>query len=299
MADQLRDLFLYVPDPILTGLARTHGIKTAGLRKLQLAQQLAKAINSTELEQLLDAYRYGGRGSVIWFRPTMNGEPITLSNAQVREKLRVYCSGDPFGEDLKPELERRPKVVNAKLLASDKVLVQMAYLEVRPRAVGFELKEEEETAFSRLVIRKGSLFFEVRAGRDKAVQMAGDIATAVGCEDKGQIVFNDSEMNNIIAGLGASVIAAKHKHPSGDFDTTEVVVSPELGDLQASSEYTLGLGILEGRRKRVQFTCTFGSDIISVRAELYPKTGNVVFRSYIDERVLDYVFERVKQVKGL
>lgn len=299
MANQVRDLYLYVPERILIDFCKSHEISTTGVRKLQLAEQLVKVINAAELEQFLDIHRYAGMGSVVWFQPTRNGEPIDLNSEELVTSLRKYCGADPFAEDLRPRLERRPKVINAKLLSGNKLMIQMAHLEMRPRLSGFEIQEVEETDFSRLIIRKGSLFFEARARREKALQMAEDISSAIRCTDSGQIIFNDAEMNELITYLDASVIAAKHKHVSGDFDTTEVVVSPELGDLQASSQYTSSLNALESRRKRIQFDCTFNGDVIRVRAIFYPRTGNLVFRSYVDERVLDYVFEGVKQIKGL
>ncbi len=299
MPNYIRDLFLYVPEPVLRNLCKEHGIKTSGLKKLQLAEQLVKGIETQEYESILDQHRYAGRGSVVWFRPTRNGDTFTISDTELRNHIRNYCNGDPFENDLTPELDRHPKIISSRFLHNDKIIILMAHIELWPRIVGFEVQETEETVFSRLIIRQGSLFFEARASQYKAVLMAEDIAAALDCTDIGQITLGDDGMNTLIDRLGASTIAAKHKHNSGDYDTTEVVVNPQIGDLRDSSQYSNELSGLEGRRKRVSFDCTFGSEVVAVRAELYPRTGNIVFRSYVDERVLDYVFETVRQIKGL
>jgi hypothetical protein len=299
MIDQTRNLFLYVPEPILRSICRGKKISIIKLRKLGIVQKMITEINSEEISKLIELYRYGGRGSVSWFIPTKNGKNVNITEEQIIDKVNKYCGNNPFEEELRPELDSHPKIISGKRLPDGKILIQMAHQEIRPQIFGFDITEEEQTKFSQFLIRRGSLFFEARTSRTKATEIADDIAQALGYDDSGQIKLSDVELKNLITELNAITISAKHKHPSGDFDTTEVVVSPQIHDLETSAAYLNGLAKLEGRRKRLGFDFKTDEGTINVKIEVYPKYGVVVFRSYVNERIIDYVFQAIKKVKGL
>lgn len=295
VADPVRDLFLYVPEAVLRRQAHRLGLRVVGLHKSQMVTELARVIPPDELEKLLDEHRYAGRGTIHWFRPTLQGEPQTLSPNELKSRLARACEADPFVRDLRPPLSERPQVVNAKVLSPTKIIIQFAHEELRTRLIEYEIREEPETVFSRMVVRVGSIYFECRANRDKSLAMAMDMSEVFGFDDAGALILDDQMIGQLIDALQGVLISAKHKHQAGDYDTTEVVVSPQVGDLRLSSQYLGGLASEPGRRKRVSFPFPPGS-AQRITVEIYTRTGTLWFRSYVNEQVIDYVFSKVRDI---
>lgn len=300
MLDLVQEIYATIPLNVLKSICREINISVSGKNKIDIARILVESLGSSKALRVLDEFRYAGRRAVSWFKVSSHHADNLFTVKTIREKLIASCGENPFSEMLKPKLSDEPKIVFAKVFSKEKVLCQFAHIEKRMLIIDYEFKEVDETVFISSCIRLSSLFFEFRISSERAKKIAPLLSKYLTLTMPTKIELTDTELNQLIDKLYGRLVIIKKKHLSGDFDTTEVVAAPRVRDLRNSNQFKQdGYSGLPTRKEVILFPFTFQGTTEDIKVQVNPVTGSFWFRSYVREQVIDYVFSKVKEVKGL
>jgi hypothetical protein len=292
MADDVRDMYLYIPDKKVTELAKKFGV-SLDLHKAGMSRELVRLMPPQELKKSLNEYRSAAKGAVHLYEIKWEKQ-LKLTKQDVCELITKAYGPNIFKEERHPKLSEKPQVINAIVLEENKIMLQLAYLETLTRLVQYELIDEDQIVFPRMIIRLNSLYVEAHAGKSKSDQMVKEMVNILGAEREEHLSITNDVIEGFIEALEGKLILAKHKNTVGDYDTTEVLVSPAIGDLRLSEEYNTRLAHEPVRKKRIVFKLDPASDRVII--DFFPQAGTIWFRSYAEKRVVDYVFSQIAAI---
>lgn len=254
----------------------------------------------TELNNLLNEYKFAGRGSVSWSVPN---EEVDFSSLDIEQVLLEKFGVNPFKEEVKPEIKRQPSFNKAEWLDNDKTSLMMEFVYgLQPYFVEEDYELVKITPMRRvnafIKITESSFFVEIRASVQKAATLHKMVSNILGIKTI-NVEFSEIDIRRIKENLDAHKRTAKHKQHSGDFDTIAFVASPTLACLDDSPQYQDLSDSGEVREARFEFEYKYPTGVkLNVSFHISSK-GSVWFQTSVPEEVIEYVFSTVKSVKGL
>ncbi len=299
-----RNLNQYVPyrDLVAIYLDSTKQTLSEGLKKSEVIDLLeneeAKIPSiSTKTDDLVIQYKFAGRTSISWSVPK---EKIDLSPSEV-EKILTTKMGNPFRTELRPPITSEPKLNTADWLNPKLILLEFVYTD---KELTFEENYQMKTIHpqkrARGFIRflNSPFIIEGRANYRIARQLHEKIAQLVNT-NVSHLAFTDEDFESLKEALNANKKAIKVKKFAGCFDTMSGTAAPNIADLDAEQEYQEVMGNDQIKKVRLEFDFPFRPRNTLKVSIMISSRGNIWFASMVPEEVVDHLFLRIREIKGL
>lgn len=293
-----KDLREYIPKDRIQKVIEKHNIKYPKSADWdEVLQIVAKEVKQTELTELVNQYRFAGRCAVVWYGTESRN--VGIDRKTTIAAISKHATSKVFAQEIRPKLSEEPQINRAYEMGDEMVCLEFVF-EGKPNTVAenYEVRTYRPTIKVNGCIRIGSLFVEARTSYHFAPKIAGKIFEILGVNGQ-KITLSDEDLDRLIKKLNGRLKVAKHKENQGDYDTHEVTAAPTVDDLNKSDQYISDFGGRESRKKLIYFEHDTSLGKEEVCLEIRPQAGSFWFRSFVNEDEIKYVFQKVREVKGL
>ncbi len=299
-----RNLNQYVPyrDLVAIYLDSTKKTLDEGLKKSEIIDLLESEeskvpLISKKTDDLVIQYKFAGRTSISWSVPNAD---IDLSHLDV-EKLLTSKMGNPFKTELHPPITNEPTLNKADWLNPKLIILEFVYSD---KEITFEEDYKIKTihpqkrAHGFIRFLNSPFVIEGRANYRISRQVHEKIAQMLNTKIS-HLAFSDEDFEALKLALNAKKKAIKVKKSAGCFDTMSGTASPDVADLDAEQEFQEVMGNDEIRKVRLEFDFPFRPRNILKVSMMISSRGNIWFASMVPEEVVDHLFLRIREIKGL
>jgi hypothetical protein len=274
-----------------------HGTKESLLDEVRGLIE-TKNLSLTQVNKLVQDYKFAGRVSVCWGIPLQR---VTLSKQNIQQKIIDRSLINSFEEEIKPQLTQKPAFNKAEWLDDSLLRLEFAYA-----GKSYEVEDNYEkrtiiptkriNSYIRLLDK--TFVVETRASIRESKLVHNSIFLLLGIEIV-PMTFSNQDIAFLKQELHAKSKAAKHKRFGGDLDTVYVSASPELDDLENSEEYKQNFIHGELRETRLEFVYTTSSKQKIDTSVHVSNQGNIWFMTDVPEELIEYMFSVVRKIKFL
>lgn len=239
---------------------------------------------------LIDELLTFGRGSVWWFQ----ADRIDIET--MRSLFRTHLGFDPFVTEPKITPQETPQIASAYTRPDGRVLILTVYGRERPIVTTDGVVRQVEAVYTPIVVRPNSGVVEVWGSQESARAANDALHIAMGFLPRPPIRLADELVTDLIASLGARLVQRKVKDNTGQgVDYIEMKKALDTEDLRSASRY-LGtdFGKLPGMRDIIEFQGPGNRRVTMAIAW----NGAFVFRQFVPQEVVDYVFSKVVELLG-
>jgi hypothetical protein len=257
-----------------------------------------KNLSLTQVNKLVQDYKFAGRVSVCWGIPLQR---VILSKQNIQQKIIDRSLINSFEEELKPQLTQKPAFNKAEWLDDSLLRLEFAYA-----GKSYEVEDNYEkrtiiptkriNSYIRLLDK--TFVVETRASIRESKLVHNSIFLLLGIEIV-PMTFSNQDIAFLKQELHAKSKATKHKRFGGDLDTVYVSASPELDDLEDSEEYIKNFTLGELRETRLEFVYTTSSQQKIDTSVHVSNQGNIWFMTDVPEALIEYMFSIVRKIKFL
>lgn len=297
----LRDvLVMEVPTGVLKAVVKSKGYES----KLNSTEEMATAIaeqGGIFGNELATEFKFAG-STAVNLNIIMKGiSPIWHNKDYFKRNLAAKFSPEIFTRGIRPQLEKKPKLIQAYELG-DKLVLAFSFLgSPRRYFEDFQIVSRSLQMVEYVIIHFSPFAVEVRASSENNKVFRDTIIEIMGIE-LDQVVWekatklSELEANELANRLEAKLRAAKHKMTEGPYATKEVTANTQIDDLEADEQYKLEFNNQPMKKKTLTFDFTYSFGYQDVISYVITDEG-LWIRSKAGEEVITHILEQIINIR--